>query len=211
MPDYSLTLNINNDDLKRIRSGQYNVILAKPVGNGNPNVAWLSFDPLGTNTIKWTELFGLYASTVKLVHGATIDKVSSINPAQDGVAYEFSASATFDPASAGTPEPPKGSYLVENTMPFAAYPSLTMGLTQDATVNGQTHAGNPLNAVEVLSQFDVVFTPFTTVYIWLEANLQSQTVITKITDKAAIATFGGSVTSLSFTFDSAVGMFTPTS
>lgn len=211
MPNYSLTLNINDRDLQNIRLAQLNIILAKPVGGANPNVAWQSFDPLGSNNVSWSEQYGLYASTTAISNGATITKMSSKTPAQDGAYYSFNSGGVFGDPQTGAGAPPAGSYQVNNDMPTTAYPYLTFGLTQTANVNGTVVASNPLNAAVVLANLKAVFTPFTTLWIWLQANLASQTVVTQVTSRTTVATFGGAINSLTFQFDATLGMFVPTS
>jgi hypothetical protein len=96
-------------------------------------------------------------------------------------------------------------------MPNTSYPALTFGLEQKASINGSGIAPSPLNAAEVPAALSVTFTPLTTVYVWLQANYTSGTVITEVNGNAAIVTFGGTVTKQSLAYNPATGTFVPSS
>ena len=55
---------------------------------------------------------------------------------------------------------------------------LTMGLVQNAMVNGSDLPGNAVSATPVLYQSTVVMTPSTTVYIWIQSQVVSGTIVT---------------------------------
>lgn len=69
----------------------------------------------------------------------------------------------------------------------------------------------PINAAVVLKNRKATFTPITTVYIWLQANLVSRTVVTEITAPTAIATFTGATTEQSLKYNPDTGLFMPVS
>lgn len=209
MPDYSLQLKIGKTDLDNIRTAQLNIVLAKPVGSSSPNVAWQVFDPFMDNTVTWTEQFGLYASNTRLVNGARITKMSTIDPAVDAAYYSFTSNATFNGPIKDGNAPGTGSYMVLDDMPNASYPTLLFGLLQSANINGAPSPLRPLNAAIVLASMSAVFTPLTTVYVWLQATIVSETVITQVTSRSTVVTFGGSVTSQVLIFDGSKGMFVP--
>lgn len=207
MPDYTLKLNISTADLNVIKTAQLNIILAKPVSSGSPNVAWQVFDPFEGNIVTWTEEYGLYASNTAISNGATIAKMSTVALANDAAYYPFSSSATFTGPMTGVGSPPANSYMIRDDMPSSQYPSLVFGLMQSATINGVPAPSRPLNAVTVLSQFTATFTPYTTVYVWLQANLASETVVTQVVGNQTKVTFGGTVNSVSLTFNASTGTF----
>jgi hypothetical protein len=209
---FSLSLNIDSQSLNYIKAAPQNIVIAKPVASSNPNVAWLSFDPFGSNTVTWDESYGIYASTTQFQNGATINKMSEAPyPAQDGTLYTLTPSAVFTgPSTSGNP-PPAGTFEVINNMPPSQYPALTFGLEQKATVNGSAQQATPLNAQVVLATQTAMFTPLTTVFVWLQANLSSGTMITQVIGKASIVTFGNGVADQSLSYDPNTGMFVPDS
>lgn len=211
MPDYTLQLLIDDQDLITLKAAQLNIILAKPVGSASsmPNVIWQSFDPFIDNTVSWTENYGIYASNTVVQNGAAITKLSSVNPAQDGSYYSFASSATFNGPFRDQGAPDTGTYQVNNDMPAAQYPSLVFGLLQSATINNVVTPSRPLNAQVVPAAFFADFTPLTTVYAWLQASILSETVITQVTSRSTKVTFGGSVNSQVLKYDRKAGMFLP--
>jgi hypothetical protein len=93
---YTLHLTVDTDSLKTIKKAGQKIVLAKQVDATAPDVAWLVFDPFQGNTIEWEEQFGIYASTLpELKDGATISKMSSLDPALDGESYVFSRSGCY--------------------------------------------------------------------------------------------------------------------
>ncbi|MEW6732591.1 MAG: hypothetical protein AB1489_14780 [Acidobacteriota bacterium] len=209
MPEFNLNLLIDpNQDLPLIKAAQLNIILAKPIGGGAPNVAWQSFDPFPDNNVEWTEEYGLYASTTQVNNGARITKMSTTGyPAQSGAYYSFTSNATFNGPITDGNVPPANSYKIVNDMPSSQYPALTFGLMQSASINGVAAQFRPINAQTVLSKLDVTFTPLTTVYVWLQAQLVSETVITSVTSRHTKVTFGGPITSHTLKYDRNTGMF----
>ncbi len=209
MTTFNLNLDIDAQSLPLIRSAQLRIMLAKPVGGSGPlNVIWQSFDPFGSNTVTWDEEFGLYASDTKAENGATIRKMSAQEPAVDENYYSFTAGATFE-GPFRDPRVGPGQYAAQNSMPNVSYDSLTFGLTQAANVNGKPVPGNPLNAVTVLPNNFVTFTPITTVFVWLESNQSSATVITNIQTSHTITTFSGGITTRDLVYDPDLGVFVP--
>ncbi|PRY36925.1 hypothetical protein [Umezawaea tangerina] len=206
--DYTLQLLVDSADLEILKAAQQNIILAKPVGGGSPNVAWLTVDPFPENTIEWTESYGLYASTSSVESGARIRKVGSVPVAEDGNTYAFKATNTFSGPSS-MPPVPNGTFAVNNVNDNPLYPYLTFGLTQSATVGPVPVENAPISATVVPSNQSVAMTPLTSVWVWLEANLMSGTVITQVTSKRAIATFGDGVPSITLKYSRSKGFFVP--
>jgi hypothetical protein len=210
MPKYTLELSFAQNDLETIKGAQENIIVAKPVGNaeGTPNVAWLSINPLEGNQIKWTEDYAMYASTFQIQSGASIVQTSATSyPAEDGVCYKFDANGAFS-GQTSAPEPvATGSYGALND--YTALPAMTFGLTQSATTTSGNFTLQPLNAQSVPQNQQVVFTPFTTVWVWLEAQLSSGVVLTSVFSKVAVVTFGGTVNTQALTYSASHGQFEP--
>lgn len=208
MPNYSLKLNIPTEALSVIKQAGQRIMLAKEVSSCNgPNVVWLSIDPFESTDVEWTENYGIYAATSEASHGATISRLSETPfPAIDGVSYTLSSHAIFE-----SPEPdacvPRNSFGARNEMPYADYPSLVFGLSQSALVNKRPVERKPISATPVLSSQSVVMTPYQNVHIWLQANFESETIITRIEGRDSVARFGGEVNALSLTYDTTRGEF----
>jgi hypothetical protein len=195
-------------DLDVLKGAQQNIIIAKPVGGGSPNVAWLTVDPFSENTIKWTEVYGLYASHSSVSAGAVINKISTVPVAQDGNTYPFQATNTFGLPSSTVPVP-NGTFAIENKNDNPLYPSLTFGLAQSATAGPTQVTNAPISAASVPSMQTVTLTPLTSVWVWLQSDLVSGTVITQVTSKQAIATFGEGVGTINLKYSKSKGYFVP--
>ena len=212
MPTYTLDLSIDANDLETITGAGENIIVAKPVNiaGATPNVAWLSIVPLEGNQIIWTEDYAMYASTTQAQGGASIFQTSATSyPAEDGICYELDAGGVFTGPVASPQPVSAGSYSTINS--YTALPAMTLGLTQSATTTSGNFTLSPLNAQSVPGNQQVIFTPLTTVWVWLQAQLSSGVVLTKVTSNVAVVTFGGSVTTQSLAYDPTHGQFEPTS
>jgi hypothetical protein len=204
--DYKLNLSIEAKDLRVLTVCGMHVTIAKPVGNGSPNVAWLVFDPFEENSVEWSEEYGLYASNAEIQQGALINKTSSLLRAADGKSYLFGDEevATFIP---GTESCKKGSFMISNLLMEYSY--LTFGLTQKAQVNTKNVEAPIINAARVSSQHDVTFTPMTKVYVWVQSIYKSGTVVTDITSKTTAVEFGAGRGENSLIYDGSKGCFVP--
>lgn len=208
MPKYTLTLNIDPTDLNYVKAAGQRLTLAKPVGSGDPNVVWLSIDPFPSTTITWTEEYWIYASTAEISHGASIDKLSEVvpGPALDSGFYPFTPAATFGPLQKDTLIP-RGTYAANNYMPNQQYPILTFGLSQSAMIGKELADRKPISAQSVLPNQQIQMTPFTHIFIWLQSQFSSETIITKIVGNNSVAKFGGGVDSIVMKYDADRGAF----
>lgn len=206
--DYNLHLTIEEQDLRIMKMTGMNITLAKPVGRKSPNVRWQVFDPWESNDVSWEEKYGIYASPLDTYRsGATIRRLSGLEPpVQDGKTYKFQENNTFiqdeDPE-----HPDTGTYKILNESDEESYPVLTFGLTQEAIIHGKSSDNKFLNASLVMAHHQVLFTPITTVYVWLQADYTSGTVITSISSKATKVEYLGTCTTQSLIYDSSIGMF----
>lgn len=209
MPNYRLQLQIDPVDLAIIRASGQRITLAKPVNSdSSPNVVWLSIDPFQSTEVQWSEEYGIYSSTTAVQQGASITKLSETGvPAQDGATYSFTSAATFNGPFGGGVAP--GTYGAQNDMPYSSYPVLTFGLTQSALINQKPSERKPISATPVLATQFAAMTPFSSVYIWLQSQFSSETIITKITGKTSKARFGGAVTDINMKYDPMLGVFVP--
>lgn len=209
MPTFQLNTKFTEADLERFYASGSNVVVAKPTEGGQPNVAWLVYRPLIANTVTWEEKYGIYASNAEIQNGARLTQMSQTEfPAQDGRRY------TLQPAGAfGSSEPggTAGSYTATNEYDNLPKGLLTFGLFQDAEVNGASMDGNAVSAAPVPYRSTAVMTPYTTVYLWIQSQVQSNTVVTVVTSPMTQVTFGGSVAEISLAYDATTGTFVPTS
>ena len=209
MPSYRLQLLIDPKDLPIVKTAGQRITLAKPVSAASPNVIWQSIDPFTSTEISWEEQYGIYCSTVAVSDGATITKMSETEiPAQDGSYYSFTPATVFNgPMSGGSPPVARGSYKAINDVPYSAYPVLTFGLTQTAMINQQPADRKPISATSVLATQSALMTPFTNIYVWLQSNFKSETIITQITGNHSVAKFGGAVDNITLKYDPNLGVF----
>lgn len=203
MANYKLDVAFTNDQLSVLYATGSNVIIAKPTGGSSPNVAWQVFKPMQANTLSWGEEYGIYASTSEVVNGATLNQLSNVPVgAAMNKLYTLEPSAVISgPASGGAAD----SFALENL--YSNKPYMTVGLFQDANVNGTDIAGNALSAVPVILASTALMTPYTTVYVWLQSLVISNTVVTLVTSPMTELKFGGGTNDISVAYDSASGKF----
>lgn len=212
MPRYTLNTTFSQSSLDTLHATGSNVVVAKPSSSGGtPNVAWVVYYPLQANTMTWEEQYGIYASTSSIQNGATLYQMSQTSfPAGEGKVYVLEPAGYFGgPQSGGS----AGSYTAVNqfnNLAPAGPGYLTFGLFQNATVNGSAMNGNAVSAAGVPYQNTAVMTPYTTVYIWTQAQVKSNTVVTLVTSVMTEVTFGGSVTEVSLQYDPTTGGFVNT-
>jgi hypothetical protein len=201
---FELELLFTTEQLDTIFPTGSKVILAKPTAQQkSPEVAWQAFSPLESNKVTWEEQYGIYASTTAMEHGVTLTQKSrTAVPAVDGKNYEFKESGAFDP-----PEGVEAKHSFFATNNYAHKPCLTIGLFQDAIVNGEEVPGNAISGAEVLRGSQAKMTPYTTVYVWLQSDVESNTVVSHMTSKPTKVTFGGDITEIELAYDSATGLF----
>ncbi|WP_410671654.1 hypothetical protein [Amycolatopsis sp. cmx-4-68] len=206
MVSFNLNTAFTEQDLQRFFASGSNVVVAKPNGGGAPNVAWLVYRPLINNTITWEEQYGIYASNTDIARGgAVLNQISKSEfPAVGGKTYSLNPAGSFTAPQSGGGA--RGSYYAVNEYDNDKK-YLTFGLYQNATVNGDPAMGNAVSAAPVLYLSTAEMTPFTTVYLWIQSQVVSNTVITTVTSPMSHATFGGSVTSVSLDYDPSTGTF----
>lgn len=207
MPTFTLKTAFTSDDLARFLASGSNIVVAKPNNGGAPNVAWIVFRPLLDNSMTWTEEYGIYASNTDIMSGgALLVQMSKTEyPAMEGAVYPLNAAGYFGPPS--TVGGAQGSYYAQNEYNNLPKGYLTMGLYQNANVNGAQANGNAVSAAPVIFNSRAEMTPFTTVYLWVQSQVQSNSVVTVVTSPQTIVTFGGTVDTVSLRYDSTTGRF----
>jgi hypothetical protein len=209
MPTYSVKTAFTQDDLTRFAAAGSNVVVAKPNAGGAPNVAWVVYRPLLQNTMSWEEKYGIYASSTDLTQGgALLTQMSKTDyPAIEARIYPLNVAGFF---GASSPGGSPGSFYAQNNynnLDQKGY--LTFGLYQDALVNGTKASGNAVSAAVVNYNFMAEMTPFTTIYLWMQSQVTSNSVLTTVTSPQTSVTFGGSVTDVSLQYDAKTGTFVP--
>ncbi|NHZ32917.1 hypothetical protein [Massilia rubra] len=201
---YELDLAFTNAQLQTIWITGTNVIVAKPSGGNSPNVAWQVFKPMTANSLNWEENYGVYASTAQVQNGAQLTQLSSTGiPAAMETLYTLAADGAIStPGSGGSAN---AFALLNQYQSSQGY--MTVGLYQNATVNGTQILGNAVSAAPVLYQSTATMTPYTTVYIWLASQVVSNSVVTQVTSPMTEVVFGGGNNTASLAYDSATGMF----
>lgn len=203
MSTFRLNAAFTDEQLGVLYATGTNVIVAKPTADGNPNVAWQVFKPMQANTLSWSEEYGIYASTSGINNGAVLSQLSStkLGSAMNKL-YTLEDSAQMSgPATGGK----ANSFALCNK--YSPKPYMTVGLYQDANVNGTDIAGNAISAVPVLLASTAIMTPYTTVYIWLQSQVVSNTVVTSVTSPMTKLKFGGGTNEISVKYDSNSGTF----
>lgn len=205
MPTYTLNTMFTQEDLERFLASGSNVVVAKPNASGVPNVAWIVYRPLLANTMTWEEQYGIYASNADIVNGATLTQMSKSSfPAVEDMIYPLTPAGFFGPpTSGGDPN----SFSAQNGYNNLPKGYLTMGLFQDANVNGSLVSGNAVSAAPVIYNSTATMTPYTTIYLWIQSQVLSNTVVTTVTSPMTQVTFGGTVTEVSLTYDANSGTF----
>lgn len=207
---FTLNTTFSDEALSTLYQTGTNVVVAKPAIGNAPNVAWVVFRPLEENTLTWDEQYGIYASTQSIQNGAVLTQIAATPfPAGDGLSYTLLPAGFFgSPTSGGTP----GSFTAVNqfnNLPPSGPGFMTLGLYQNATVNGTTTNGNAVSAAAVPYQSTAVITPFTTVFLWTQSQVTGNSVVTDVTSAQTQVGFGGSVTEVSLVYDQASGVFAP--
>ena len=204
MPTYTLNLTLSPEQLKNFYPDS-NIIIAKPTKGESPNVAWQTFHPFEHNSVTWEEQYGIYVSSASVEHGAQLTRMSMSHfPAMEQKLYTLGEDAVFgDPPEAS--EGVAGSFYAENN--YEEQRPLTFGLFQDAVVNGKQIPGNAISAASVPHKNKATMTPHTTVFIWVESNVASNTVVTEVNSHQTEAVFGEGKFDISLAYDDASGNF----
>jgi hypothetical protein len=207
MSSFSVSMAFNQTDLDRFLASGTNVVIAKPTSGGAPNVAWVVYRPLIANTVSWTENYGIYASNAEVQNGASLVQMSATPyPAVPSMQYTMTASGgILGPTSGGTPN----SYTITNAYNNLPKGYLTMGLFQAANVNGTDVIGNAVSAAPVIYNSTATMTPYTTVYLWTQSQVISNTVVTNVTSPMTQLLLSATNNTANLSYNAASGTFVP--
>lgn len=198
---YTLNIDISAADLSTIHSAKEQVVITKQTGDGNGNVAWVTFKPLTNNTVTWTDTYELYASTSQVENGATISMMSQVS-ALDTQQIVFDT--VFGSPTVGLALP-QGSYGVLNA--DEDNPSMVFGLAQQANVSGTGFPASPINASIVPKNQSASFSPLDIVQVFLATKTNNGMVITNISSTALTVTLGNGVTTATILYNASTGAF----
>jgi len=206
MSGYKLRLLIDKNDLAILKAGQQRITLARQVNSTTPDVIWQAIDPSVSTDVEWEAEYGLYAANVPVMHGARITKIAEADaPVRDDGRYSFTRDMIFaGPSGSGGA---RGSYALDNDMPFSLYPVLTFGLTQSARINQQRSRFHPISATPVLATQPLTMTPFADVCVWMEPASSSETIISRIDRPYSVVRFSAGANEITLKFDPNLGVF----
>jgi len=202
---FNLKTVFTNEQLNILYVTGTNVVVGKPSDGRSTNVAWQVFKPMQANLFSWKEEYGIYASTADIRNGAVLSQLSN-TPIGSEMGKQYilqDYGMIVGPMGGGYPN----AFVLLNQ--FGSKPYMTAGLYQNSTINGSDRIGNAVSATPVLMQSAAVMSPSTTLHIWLQSQVVSNSVVTTITSPITELKFGGNVTEISITYDSATGKFVP--
>lgn len=205
MTQFNLKTAFTQEQLGIFYATGTNVIVGKSSDGRQPSVAWQVFRPMQANTLSWKEEYGIYASTSDIKNGTILRQLSSTPiGSQLGGQYTLQSYGNITGPSGGGSQ---NAFLISNQ--YGDRPYMTTGLYQNAAVNGGHETGNAISANRIPMQSNLMMTPSTTLFIWLQSQVVSNSVVTNVTSPMTELKFGGNVTDISITYDSNTGRFVP--
>lgn len=200
--EYALELEFTKEQLRNIKDAGSRVVIAKQCSGGEV-VAWQAFRPMQVNSVEWEELFGIYASHAQVVHGAELNQVAweEVGAAPDKLYTLLDDGFISGPGADGE----KNAFALKNK--FESVPIMTVGLYQNAKVNGSRTKKSAISAAAVLTYSTAFMTPYTKVSVWLQSDVNPNTVVTRVTSPVSNFTFGGGKNRISLMLDSENGRF----
>jgi hypothetical protein len=162
---FSLNIQIDSTGLDRINSHTQVVTIVKAFNPpSNQAVVWLTFSPLQTNSVTWSDNYLVYASTTQTMLWEII-QLGSTQAAEGGNNYTFDGSSFQNSSSGLSPN----EYKVTNNDKQST--ELTLGLAQAASINGNVQNPNPVNATAVPYNESTPFTPLDEVQIFVGSGM----------------------------------------
>jgi len=203
---YTLNTSFTRDDLARFLAAGANVVVAKcPQDQSRSNVAWVVYRPTLENTLTWDDSYGLYATEYSIDHGTYLFQMARTEDAVPPSEVHVMAPAGYFTPSRGPGVP--GCFVVQNEYDNLPKGFLTIGLWQDAMVNGEVALRNAVSADPVLYRNSVLAAPRGKVLLWVQASIRSSTVVTYVTSPVTSISFTSDSTMASVRYDAATGRF----
>jgi hypothetical protein len=179
MSGFTLTVLFTATDTQSINAAGLKVTLVKG-SHPSPTQStplWLQFSPFETNTLTWTDTYGVYASPDPVQQETPITASSTVFVAESGVVYPFS-NHVFE-APQGTIDP---AYYAAHNL---SGETLTFGLLQQAVVNDLLIAPAPVSAQSCPDQAVASFMPTDTISVFLHKEVDTGTVMV-VTESPAL-------------------------
>lgn len=169
MSSYTVNFKFTPEQLKDLENER--IVIGRVSEEGSPvAVAWEAFHPLQSNIVKWEDDYVIYGSKTLCKAGQTITQdlhSSSPTPETKGYLVEPKGGIFLR----------EGGYAVTNSYEEAS--SLTIGLAQAITVNGEPRYG-AISAVDVPNGGTTVLKQPEATYVWVQAGIKSDTIISPI-------------------------------
>ncbi|GHJ43636.1 hypothetical protein Cs7R123_09780 [Catellatospora sp. TT07R-123] len=180
MTTYQLSIDFDSDGLTTLQAADQFVTIVKTIPRSK-SLSWITFSPMRSNTITWTESYSVYASTTQIQEGALIETMST-QAAAAGSTYELFGGQFGLAAASADPN----TYSVINgdiNCKVNGVRMVTSGLYQSATVNGTPHQG-AINAVAVPYLDTATFIPKEVVQVFASSYHDNGLVISKVQSSA---------------------------
>ncbi|MDR2359938.1 MAG: hypothetical protein LBD85_01480 [Oscillospiraceae bacterium] len=202
MSKYRLNITFGDNALDIIHAAKQRVVIVKHTAERKSMVAWVSFKPFERNTIDWENDFALYASTGETQSGATITKLSDCEG-------QCRTNAIFNKGyfSSIVPDSTIGANSYEATNKDFDVTALTFGLAQSVSVNGTAFDNHPINAILVPRGHNAVMTPVERIDVFLEAEIDSSTILSRIDSRSLALTYADGTDELSIAYNTEIGEF----
>ena len=207
MSAYSLKLSFTPQQLTVLYGARALLAIGKALNGGLPGLRWLTFQPFEWNTVTWEEQYGIYASLAGVSAGGSVTQVCKSDfPASAGRLYALQPQGCFGPPTAEEGLDP-ASYYAANSV--AGVPGVTLGLFQNAQVNGLEPSIGPVSAALTPHASRARMTPDTTVYVWIQSFGEGEAGVSQVASSQTRIAFADGITSRAFAFDSSTGTFVP--
>jgi len=203
MTDYKLKLVFTEEQLRSLHLIGVDIVLAKSTADSDPTIAWQVFKPMQENIITWKEEYGIYVSDSEIRDGEELTQLLRLPVGADMKKnYTLSKDATMSESDSNDPSP---QFDIVNK--YQDKTQMTIGLYQNATVNGVELTNNAISAISVLSHDSALLPACNTVYIWLQRKLKSNSVAFVKTFPISEISFDESDNEISLAYDIKSGKF----
>jgi hypothetical protein len=210
MAQYAITTSFSAADLERFYATGSNIVLARPLSGVALNMAWVVYRPFQKNYLGWNDDFAIYASDFPIQNGVVPQPNAQTDPnfpVQLAMVYTMQPAGTITgPVTSGGAA---GAFMIDNEYQnTSGY--LAFGLRQPATIEGKASAPTAASAITVLQGTKGILTPAPAVYLWVQPNIVSGTVVTVFTAPITKVALTAATPSADLLYQSATGTFTTT-
>lgn len=173
----TVSIIIDNDDLKTLKAANYKLCFAKKVGNEAYNVVWQSYDKyLSNNDFSWTPAYQLFGSNV---FQADITVRVSTNRVDIGLGEQSTLDSAGVLSAAST-----GGKQTAITM-INDYGTIHPGVNQLSTgIDGQQVSTPIYVSTDPIVAGKAELTPVEKVLVWFEQNIETSTMFSSSRSRA---------------------------